>query len=244
VKRATWVFAVGWFLAGTQVFAGELKSNPQTSLLVGIDLGAGLDLDSAARSPADWRGENTEAYSLSSFLFGFHCGYRFNEMIGVEGGWHDQTHWTHDGYYLHKVHYNVNLGGATYQFGHVALRLAWPTGTRQTPVFKIGPALGSFSYARASPGAIEENSAFVLGGLTSLSLEHELTQGIVAALEFAYLPIYRFGMDEVLRIWIDYDYDGYETDNDTLIDTKDFTEGRLVHLMWVLVTVQFEWTFR
>jgi hypothetical protein len=245
VKRTILIFAVTWLFAGGQARAGEYRANPQTSLLIGIDFGAAFDLDLDARSPSDWQGLNTEAYSLSAFIFGIHGGYRFNEIFGIEGGWHDQTHQTHDGYNLDGVHYDLDLGGASYQVGHLALRLAWPTSTRETPVLKVGHAMGAFAYARSSPGAIEDNNAaFVLGGIASLGVEHELVNGIVATLELAYLPLYRFGMEDELTIWMDYDYDGFYDDEDVWIDTKDFTDGRLVHLMWVLLTIQFEWTFR
>ena len=212
--------------------AEEIPGGSESSFFIGIDLGTGLDLDEDARSPRDMTGERPEAYSVESFLFGIHGGFRFNEVIGVEGGWHEQKHSA-----------QAEWGGAFYQIGHLALRLAWPLKTRQTPVLVLGPAIGAFTYGSVWPGGVEDNSTLTLGGFTGLVLEHELVLGVVAVLRASYLPIFRFGEDGVYELWVD-DNEGWQIDDGEVLDSKDFTDGRVVHLLWISLGIQFEWTFR
>lgn len=216
--------------AAGDALALEFSENPERSFYVGIDLGAGLDLDTRTRSPDDpLSGGTPEAYELAGFLFGLDVGGRFDEVFGLEVGWHQQRHDAAG-----------KWGSAYYGIGHVALRLAIPTETRQTPVFLVGPAIGPFFYGTATPGMEEDNGALVLGGMIGARLEHELTLGVVAYLNATYMPLWRFGMDGVLQLDIYYAGDG-EPDETF---QKDFTEGGLVHLLWINVGIQFEWTFR
>ncbi|MCP4605207.1 MAG: hypothetical protein GY847_32605 [Proteobacteria bacterium] len=243
MKRISAVFMLSVFLMGRPGQADEFSENPEKSFFIGFDLGAGLNPDRETRSPPDLWGEDdpAEAYSLGAFLFGVFGGYRFNEIIGIEAGWHELRHRAHE-----------EWGSVSYfQMSHFALRLAWPLPSRQTPVLRMGPALGAFSYGSASYGGYEDNSTFVLGGFIGLTLEHEFTLGIVGVLELAYLPLYRFGMDGVLELReISYDYNNEIedlNDNETdpyLLDIKDFENGRFVHLIWISAGFQFEWTFR
>jgi hypothetical protein len=210
----------------------DLSANPERSFFIGVGLGAHLDLDRGARTPADLAGRHPEAYSLGAFLFGIHLGYRFSELVALEAGWQQARHAADE-----------DWGGyALEQLGHIVLRLAVTTPSRQTIVFSLGPALGAFYYGDASPGMEEDNGTFVLGGLAGVALEHELGLGVVGALRVAYLPLYRFGMD-VLGLQETYYYpDG--TQETELLDSKDFSEGRLLHVLWITAAVQFEWTFR
>lgn len=214
--------------------AAEPGAGMQSSLFVAVDLGAAFDLDEGSRTPPDvWRDgtERTgiEAYSLASFLFGLSLGYRINEIVGIEGGWHEQQHRSHPEW----------GDSAHYRFGHLALRLAWPLRTRQTPVLSIGPTVGSFTYGAASYGAPEDNVTLVVGGMARLTLEHEFALGIVGKIDVAYLPTWRRGMDGVLRL------EEHDPDTDTTryVDGKDFTDDALVHILWISAGVQFEWTF-
>ncbi len=212
--------------------AQEFSKNPNRSFYANVSMGGGFDLDEEARSPLNHSGEYREAYSVGAFLIGIHVGYRFNERFGVEGGWNDQQHRAHSEW----------GGQAGYMMGTWVLRLALPLPTRQTPVLKLGPAAGRFSYGSASYGRQADNDTVVVGGQVSLVLEHELVLGIVATLELSYTPMYRKGMDGVLileeTIYTD---TGMETH---IIGSKDFTEGRAVHLLWIAASMQFEWTFR
>ncbi|MCP4680270.1 MAG: hypothetical protein GY854_33215 [Deltaproteobacteria bacterium] len=229
------VTMLAFFLVSGSVQAGGFSDNPQKSFFIGFDLGAALNpsSDAAVRSPVDKAGSTPEAYSLGAFLFGFKGGYRFNEIVGLEAGWHEQQHLAHEewGHFSH------------YQLGHVAARLAWPTSVRATPVIKLGMALGQFSYGSASYGEVEENGSFVLGGLAGVTLEYELMLGVVGILDIGYLPQYRFGMSDVLELHERYYY-GDDSVEDVFLDTKDFTEGTLVHILWISAGFQFEWTFR
>jgi hypothetical protein len=217
------------------VVAGEARAlnfseNPQRSFLVGIDLGAGLDLDPSSRSPRDpLAGGNPEAYSTGGFLIGVDIGGRFDEVFGLEAGWHHQNHDAAG-----------EWGTAYYGIGHVALRLAIPTPTRQTPVFVIGPALGPFYYGSADYGLEQDNGTLALGGMAGIKLEHELTFGVLAFLRVAYLPLWRFGMDHVIQLDV---YSPQSAVPDASY-RKDFTQGGMVHLLWISAGIQFEWTFR
>ncbi len=231
------------------VRAGDYSENPERSFFIGFDLGAGLNPGVDMRSPADLYGEEgafPEAYSLAAFLFGVSGGYRFNEIIALELGWHEQQHNAHE-----------EWGGvAYYHVAHLAARLAIPNPTRLTPVFKVGPAfVGGFSYGAASYGAFEENSTYIVGGFAGMTLEYELMLGVVGIFSVSYLPVYRFGMDGVLKLHYEYDEvrevvdevgDTHLTTVQTteLIDEKDFSKGDLVHLIWISAGFQFEWTFR
>jgi hypothetical protein len=209
----------------------DLSANPERSFFIGVGMGAHLDLEREARSPRDLAGEHPEAYSLGAFLFGIHGGYRFDELVALELGWQQARHDA-----------DPDWGGfALYQLGHVVLRLAVATPTRETIVFSLGPALGGFYYGAATPGMEEDNGAFVLGGLAGVTLEHEFTLGVVGAVRLAYLPLYRFGMGQ-LGLQETYLIEGSEVTE--LVDTKDFSDGRLLHVLWVTAAVQFEWTFR
>ena len=224
------IFAV---TAAHTVYGQAHSFSPDRSLLVNVSLGAGFDLGEEARSPLNHAGENREAYSLGAFVIGIRVGYRFNEILAVEGGWLEQQHSAHQEW--------GNRAG--YMFGTLALRLAWPLATRQTPVLKIGPLFGAFSYGSASYGETEDNSTFVCGGHLSAVLEHELVLGIVATLGVTYAPLYRTGMDGVLTLE-EIDYGSNGTAESRVVGTKDFTEGRMVHLVWVTAGIQFEWAFR
>ena len=209
----------------------DFSENPNRSLFVTIDLGAGLDLMEEGRSPPNLEQETPEAYSLGAFLIGVDAGYRFNEVIALEAGWHDEQHKTHPEW----------GGRAHYMLGHVAFRLAWPTKLRQTPVFFIGPAIGQFSYGSATLGEVADNSTLVVGGMAALALEHELTLGMVATLRVSYIPAARFGMDGVLVLEeVDYSSTDYQTQ---VLGEKDFTKHQFVQILWITLGIQFEWTF-
>lgn len=217
-------------LASCLASAQRFSSNPEKSFFIGFDLGVAFDPDDATRSPLDLWDRNVEAYSLGAFLFGISGGFRFNEVFGIEGGWHDQQHDAHP-----------EWGGQAYfQVAHIAGRFAWPLPTRQTPVFRIGPAIGQFAYGEASPGSIEDNRTLVFGGMTGIVLEHEFVLGIVGLFEVTYLPLYRFGMGDPLYLQEYYYTDGGDI---YVLDLKDFSKGQLVHLVWISIGVQFEWTF-
>lgn len=230
MRRAAWIIAaVCLSTLGGEALAQGFSENPQRSFFVGIDLGAGLDLGSDARSPDDpLAGGSPEAYSLGGFLFGINVGGRFDEVFGLEVGWHQQRHDAAG-----------EWGSAYYGVGHVALRLAVPTPTRQTPVFLIGPAVGPFFYGTATPGMEEDNGTPVLGGMAAARVEHELVLGVLVYLNVSYMPLWRFGMDGQLSL-VEHYSDGSALE----IGRKDFTEGQLVHLLWIALGIQFEWTFR
>ena len=211
--------------------AQEFLANPQRSFFIGFDLGMAFDTNVKARSPSDYWDRSKEAYSLGAFLFGVSGGFRFNEVFGVEVGWHDQQHDAHP-----------EWGGLSYyQLAHIAGRFAWPLPSRQTPVLRIGPALGQFAYGAASIDGEEDNRTFVLGGMAGLTVEHEFVLGIVGMIQAAYFPLYRFAMDEELFL-VEEQYMGEQ--DGTILDSKDFSEGELVHLVWISLGIQFEWTFR
>ena len=62
------------------VQALDLSENPERSFFVGFGLGAGLDLERAARRSTDGR----EVTSIAGFLFGLGGGFRFNEIVGLD----------------------------------------------------------------------------------------------------------------------------------------------------------------
>jgi hypothetical protein len=231
LKRVGLLLSLVWICLVGNGQARDFSENPNRSLFVTIDLGAGLDLMREGRSPPNWYNETVEAYTQAAFLIGVDAGYRFNELIAIEAGWHDEQHKTHPEW----------GGRAHYMLGHVALRLAWPTKVRQTPVFFIGPAIGQFSYGSASYGEVADNSTLVVGGMTALALEHELTLGMVATLKISYIPAARFGMDGVLVLEeVDYSSPDYQTQ---LIGEKDFTKRQFVQILWITLGIQFEWSF-
>jgi hypothetical protein len=209
----------------------DLSQNPERSVFFGVDLGAGLDMGKGARHPVDLRGESPEAYAISGFLFSIQGGYRFNEIVGFDTGWRQIRHNADEGW-----------GGiASYSIWHIALRLAIPTPSRQTIVFELGPAIGGFHYGAVA--GKEENDAFVLGGLGGVILEHELGLAVVGYIKVNYVPAYRFGQDDRLLLeeeWFDAEGTRYVDE----LDSKDFTDGRLVHLLWMTVGIQFEWVLR
>ncbi len=213
----------------TEAFGRETSPNPERSVFVNVDLGSALDLSREVRSPPNLFGDRVEAYSVASFLIGINVGYRFNEIFGIEGGWHNQQHNAHPEW----------GGRAHYILGHASLRLAWPLQTRQTPVLAIGPVLGQFSYGSSSYGETADNNTLVVGGEAALILEHELTLGMVMTLKLSYLPLARLGMDGIL-VLEETDYTG---DAPRVIGEKDFSETRLVHILWFTLGLQFEWTF-
>jgi hypothetical protein len=221
--------AVAVLAAGGDALALNFSENPERSFYVGVDLGAGLDLDTGARSPYDPDVDGTpEAYEIAGFLFGIDIGGRFDEVFGLDVGWHQQRHDAAG-----------EWGSAYYGVGHVALRLAIPTMSRQTPVFLVGPAIGPFFYGTATPGMEEDNGALVFGGLVGARVEHELTLGVVAYLNASYLPLYRFGMDGPLVLT-----EHYPDGDSQKLGEKDFTEGSMLHILWINFGIQFEWTFR
>ncbi len=258
LKKAAAALVATLLLFGGIARAQEFREAPHRSFFIGIELGAALDLGSDARSPADYWDRHPEAYSLAAVSFGVYGGYRFNEIVGVEAAWHVHTHGTPDGWRDEStgIRYDIDFGGATYRMGHLALRLALPSTTRFTPMITIGPVLGAFSYGRASPGGLENNTTLTFGGLIAPGVEFELVRGVVSVLELAYLPLYRFGMDDQLWLWLDCNHnasldDDYTTvgeycpdESDQVIDRKDFTKGELVHLLWINLGIQFEWIFR
>jgi hypothetical protein len=206
----------------------DLSENPERSLFFGFELGAGLDLDPEARRPAELLppGGSPEAYALSGFAFGLFGGFRFNEVVGLQGGWNQSRHRAAG-----------EWGAAFYQLGHLALRLAWPTPTRQTPLVLLGPAIGSFSFGLATPGMEQDNTVLVVGGVAGLAVEHELGLGVVAVLGVTWAPLHRRG--QALEL---YRYD--EAGEEVSLSRKDFGDGGLVHLLWIELGLQFEWLLR
>jgi hypothetical protein len=228
VRRATFVILAMTLLCGRTALAAEHSENPEQSLLFGFDLGAGLDVAKSARSPRAMGGGAPEAYDPAGFLFGIFAGYRFNEIAGLEAGWHQERHAA-----------DKEWGGvAGYQIFHVAARLAIPTPLRLTPVLLVGPAGGTFFFGSSDYGGTADNSSWVVGGMAALAMEFELGLGVVADLRVAYLPLYRWGMNlDLVNEW----YVGDTLNTDT-IDTRTF-DDELVHVLWISVAIQFEWTF-
>lgn len=234
MPKSSFLLAVSLgLLIASQSVAADFSENPKRSFFIGFDLGAALQPGRDARSPRDNWGKTPEAVSLGAFLFGIYGGYRFNENIGLEAGWHEQQHDTHP-----------EWGGAAYfRLFHAALRLAWPTGSRLTPLFRLGPALGGFTYGGISSDFGDVNSTFIVGALAGLSFEYEFTLGVVGIFEVSYIPGYRYGMDHILVLEehtpaVDGGYDI------KIISEKDFSEGQGVNVVWLSAGFQFEWTFR
>jgi hypothetical protein len=223
------MMAAGLALVGGEAAALQFSENPERSFFFNLDLGAGLDLDLDTRSPRDpLAGGTPEAYEAAGFLIGFGIGGRFNEHVGLEAGWHTERHDAAGAW-----------GSSYYGLGHIALRVAFPTPSRQTPVLLIGPAVGPFTYGTATYGMEEDNATVVLGGIVGARVEHELTLGVLMYLNVTYAPLWRFGMDGQLSL-VEYYGDGSSEE----IGRKDFTEGSMVHLLWINFGIQFEWVFR
>jgi hypothetical protein len=224
------LLAAGVALAATVAPALDLSEHPERSLAIGFELGAALDLDPGSRHPAELLppGGHPEAYAVSGFAFGLFAAFRFNEALGVQAGWNQSRHRA-----------SGEWGAACYQLGHLALRIAVPTPTRQTPLLLLGPAIGGFSFGISTPGMEQDNTALAVGGLTGLALEHELGGGVVAALAVTYAPLYRFGQGGILEL---YRLEGDGTEEP--LSRKDFGGGGMVHLLWIEVGLQFEWLLR
>jgi hypothetical protein len=225
------LLAAAAFLSAPAASALDLSENPERSLIIGVELGAGLDLDPESRRPEEMLtpGGSPEAYDVAGFSFGLFAGFRFNEIIGVQGGWNQSRHRARG-----------DWGAAYYQFGHVALRLAIPTPTRQTPLLLLGGAIGGFSFGLATPGMEEQdNTVLAGGGLVGLAVEHELGTGVVATLGVTYLPLFRAGMGDDIELYT-YDDQGREL----ILSRKDFGDGAMVHVLQIEMGLQFEWLLR
>jgi len=206
----------------------NLSPNPKRSAFFGFTIGAGLDLDFDARHVRDLSGRTPEAYALMGLMFGLSGGFRFNEFVGIEGGWQRSGHLADPDW----------GGGCEYNLLHTSLRFAVPTASRQTPVFKLGLALGNFLYGNVA--GTEKNGTMIMGGRLGFCLEHELLLGVIVVFELSYSPVFRYGMRDKLYLSVDYD-DGHGPITE---DVKDFTHGRWVHLLLAGVGVQFDWPFR
>ncbi len=236
--------------------ADGFATKPDRSLFVGIDLGTGLHPGKEVRSPDDLYnppGAGPEAYSAAGFLLGISAGFRFNEQLAIELGWHEQQHDAHDAW----------GGVASFNLSHLALRFAIPFYTRQTLVFDVGPAIGGFRYGDVAGTSFDDNGLIATGGVLGITLEHELMLGVVATLNLTYLPLARIGKDEVL-ILCGYVYEAFASDYDqecpegaphdtpyqpldsvwVKLDEKDFSKTEFIQLFWLSVGIQFEWTFR
>ena len=216
-------------LVSSHAWALDLSENPERSVLFGFRLGAALDLDDDARFATDRTGSHAERYAVDGFLFGLYAGFRFNEIVGVEGGWHQSRH---DG--------QEEWGDvAGYSLWHLAVRLAVPTPSRQTVVFDLGPSIGVFSYGSVS--GIDDNQTLAVGGRGGVVLEHEFGLSMVGTLGVHYSAMFRRGAWYSLEA-VSTDEDG--TSSVTVEDSLDFSEDRLVHLLWIAVGIQFEWSLR
>jgi hypothetical protein len=200
----------------------DLSENPERSLFLGFGLGAGLDLDRGARLSTDGR----EVTSIAGFLFGVGGGFRFNEIVALETGMGQCRHAALESW----------GGTSEYTFARLALRLAVPTASRQTVVFKLGPAIGAFFYGAVD--GLEDNEAFTVGGLAGVTLEHELSAALVATLDVAYMPIWRRGLHLYLS-------ESRRQEEETIVqvDEIDLGGSRVVHVLWMSVGLQFEWVF-
>jgi hypothetical protein len=200
----------------------DLSENPERSLFVGFGLGAGLDLERTARRSADGR----EVYSIAGFLFGLGGGFRFNEIVGLETGLGQCRHAALESW----------GGTSEYTIARLALRLAVPTASRQTLVFKLGPAIGGLFYGAVD--GVEDNDAFTVGGYAGVTLEHELSAALVAVLDVAYMPMWRRG----LHLYLSETRSG-EDEAVRQVDEIDLGKSRVVHILWMSVGLQFEWVF-
>ena len=207
--------------------------SPLRSLFVAVDIGGGLDLSEEDRSPSNYFGHKIEAYSLGSFIVGLTLGYRFNEIFGLEGAWFETQHKAHP-----------EWGGlARYTTGHISARFSIPLKTRQTPVFKLGAAVGGFAYGASSIFETEDNNTLVAGPRMSIGLEHELILGLVVTFEISYLPLYRKGMNGVLLLEeVTYHQDGGSFAR--LVGSKDFTDSSIVHLLGFTAGIHYEWAIQ
>jgi len=200
----------------------ELSQNPERSLFVAFGLGAGLDLERAARRSTDGR----EVTSLAGFLFGLGGGFRFDEIVGLEIGLGQCRHAALEAW----------GGTSEYTIARLALRLAVPTASRQTLVFKIGPAIGALFYGAVD--GIADNDALTVGGFAGVTLEHELSAALVAALDVAYMPMWRKGLHLYLS-----ESGPHGDEAVRQVDEIDFGGSRVVHILWISVGLQFEWVF-
>ena len=220
-------------LVSVPISASPRTDNPNRSLFAGMKIGAGLDVTTADRSPENIAGNHPEAYSLGAFLISVSVGYRINEYWGIAGEWSQAQHRAHQEW--------GNI--ARYTTGALAFRAALPLATRQTPVLEIGAVVGRFSYGASSRFEPENNDTLVVGPLAGLVLEHELLLGLVATFELVYQPLFRKGMNgRLLLEEVTYHMDGQVTSD--IIGSKDFTQSTFVHLLWLRVGLNFEWTFR
>ena len=201
------------------------------SLFLSIDFGANLDLQTKDRSPKDMKEHTPESYGLPGFLIGLNAGYRFSEWVGLEAGFHEAQHQAEKAWGRHM----------RYTLGHLGVRLAIPLQTRQTPVMMLGAAVGRFAFGSATFGQTEDNGTLVVGPSIGLTLEHELTLGLVAVLNFSYSPLFRKGMNGILKLE-EVTYDAEGAPSVQVLDSKDFTKGTFVHLLWIRIGFQFEWS--
>lgn len=204
----------------------------QQSAYFGIGVGAGLEASRNSRISIDATDRRVESYSTTAFLFGVHAGFRFNELVGVEIGWHELQH---DAF--------REWGGyAGYHLLHLNARLAWPLPTRQTLLLKLGLCGGAFEYGTASFGGAEDNATFTIGPQFALAVEHELGLGVVAFFDVSYVILRRLGMSGPLQLWVE--DPSADPPSSTIYDIKDFTRDATVHTVWLRAGIQFEWTLQ
>ncbi|MCU0663768.1 MAG: porin family protein [Myxococcota bacterium] len=227
------VFAVLLLARPAIAEAGRLDRSWRQSLFFGVGIGAGFEVNPLARQARDAFERRIESYSAAAFLFGVHAGYRLNEVLGLELGWHEQQH---DAF--------REWGGyAGYHLLHLGLRVAWPLPTRQTLLLKIGACGGGFEYGAASFNGTEDNATFAVGPLFALAAEHELGLGIVAFIDVSWVILRRFGMSGPLELTIretGNTASGLEDNAPT--DIKDFTRDVTAQIVWLRAGIQFEWT--
>lgn len=200
------------------------------SLFVRIDAGVGFDIQRADRSPLNLAEIHLESYAVNAFVIGISAGFRVNEFIGIEGGFTEQRHAAHPEW----------GGSARYTLGTAALRTALPTSSRQTPFFKIGLTCGAFAYGSSSLGD-NDNDTWVLGPAVGLGLEHEWTLGVTGVFQVGYTGLHRHGMDTIL-VLEEVTFSAEGNKSETILGTKDFSDDAFVHLIWITIGIQFEWT--
>lgn len=220
-----------FFLMLIAVDANAFEDIQNRSFFISVNFGSNLDLQTTARSPRDANGDHPESYGLVGFLIGMNAGYRFSEWVGLEAGFHEAQHRA-----------DKTWGQYTrYTLAHLGVRAALPLETRQTPVLMLGAAIGRFAFGTASFGQPEDNATLTVGPTVGITLEHELTLGLVAIVNISYAPLFRKGMDGILKLEeVKYDSEGNPEIH--TIDTKDFTKSTFVHLLWLKIGFQFEWT--
>jgi hypothetical protein len=201
--------------------AVALSRSSEMSFFAGFELGAGFDLEQDARCTTGGR----VIYTAPGFLFGLHGGFRFNEIVGLSIGLDQSRHAALEEW----------GGAAGYTLGNLALRLAVPTPSRQTIVFSVGTAFGSFFFG--SVNGVEDNSTPVVGGRGGILLEHEIGAAVVVSLGVDYLPLWRRAMGTLYLS----NHDSSQEMNTVWIDRVDLGGSRIVHLLWVRVGLQFEW---